>query len=161
LERAVVVHGDLVEDFSKSLSELNDVLSVNLHQKDPIFRAIVKDAQIFSFIRTSEVLKNLIQDIHSENSEGDSQEDIESAVLTLCMLDIIDEDQAQRLLNQLELADFFVLDRSWLESDKDRRFFDGGIQEIPSYHEVMSSMLNSISSRGTLIDYEENDDEGH
>lgn len=158
---AVVVHGDLFEDLSKSLSELNDVLSVNLHQKDPVFRAIVRDAQIFSFVRTSEVLRNLIGDIHSENAGEQLPEDLESAVITLCMLDIIDEDQAHALMNQLDLAEFLALDRSWLESDEDRRLFDGGIHEIVGYHQSMSSLLHKVSSHCTFIEYEENDDHGH
>ncbi len=157
----MVVHGDLIEDLSQSLSELNDMLSVNVHQKDPIYRAMVRDAQIFSFIRSSDVLRGLIGDIHSENCDGDMPEDLETGVITLCMLDIIDDEQAHVLLNQLELAEFFALDRSWLESDEDRRLFDGGIHEIASYYKSMSSLLNEVSSQCTFIDYEEQDDQGH
>ena len=157
----MVVHGDLIEDLSQSLSELNDMLSVNLHQKDPVYRAMVRDAQIFSFIRSSDVLRSLIGDIHSENCDGHMPDDVEDGIITLCMLDVIDDAQAQVLLNQLELAEFFALDRSWLESEEDRRLFDGGIHEITSYHKSMSSLLNEVSSQCTFIDYEEQDDQGH
>lgn len=157
----MVVHGDLVEDFSQSLSELNDVLSANLHQKDPVYRAIVRDAQLFSFVRTSEVVRKLIRDIHSENSEGEVAQDIETGVVTLCMLDILEDEEANSLLNHLELAEIVTLDRSWLESDEDRRVFDGGIQEIASFYATMCNLLDEISSRGTLIEYEENNDLSH
>lgn len=157
----MVVHGDLIEDLSRSLSELNDVLSVNLHQKDPIFRAIVRDAQLFSFVRTAEVLRHVIDDIHTENSEGSVVHDNEAGILTLCMLDVIDDEQAQSLLQQLELAEFLALDRSWLESAEDLRTFDRGIQEIAQYHKCMSNLLDEVSSHCTFIEYEENNDQGH
>ncbi len=157
----MVVHGDVIEDLCKSLFELNDVLSVNVLQKDPIYRALVRDAQIFSFVRTSDVLRNLIGDIHTQNAEDEMPRDIETGVITLCMLDIIDDEQAHSLLNQLELAEFLTLDRNWLESDEDRRIFDGGIQEISLHYRNMSSLLHEVSSQCTLLDYEEKNDEGH
>ncbi len=160
-EDAVVVHGNLVEDLSQSLSELNDVLSANIYQKDPVYRAIVKDAQIFSFVRASEVVRRLIRDIHSENTEGEVVQDIETGVITLCMLDIFEDEQANSLLNHLDLAEILTLDRSWLESDEDRRVFDGGIQEIASFYANMCALLDEVSSHGTLIDYEEKNDFSH
>ena len=157
----MVVRIDLVEDFSRSLSELNDMLLVSVDQKDFVYRGIVRDAQLFSFLRSSEVLRTFIMHMHTENCDDQYVSDTESAVVNLCMIDMIDDEQAKDILDQLDLAEFLALDRSWLDQEDDRRLFDGGIRNIFSYCKGMSRLLNEVSSQCTLIDHEEKDDQGH
>ena len=157
----MVVHADIVEDFSRSLSELNDMLSVSVHQKDPIFNGMVKDAQIFSFLRTSEVLRSLIKNIHDENTDEAHRADMETAVVTLCMLDLIDDEKAKNFLEQFDAAEFLALDRSWLDDEGDRCLFDSGMYDITSYCNQMITLLDVVSSQCTLIESEENYERGH
>lgn len=157
----MIIDADLVEDFSQSLTELHEVLYVRIREKDTLHKALVHDARIFSFLRASQVLRSLIVSIHRENSEQYYRADIESMVFSLCMLEIIDEDQAEHLLRQFDLADFYVLDRAWLDSEEDRRMYEGGLHELPSYWRTMSQLFDTISREYTLLKRNEKPHEGH
>ena len=157
----MVVYADIVEDFGRSLSEFHDALAVKVTGGDPIYTGLVQDARIFAFLRASEVLKRLVIGLHKENSEQYYRVDIESAVFSLCMLDMLDEDTCEKLLKQFELADFFALDRAWLDSHEDQRVFEGGICELTSYCRSMNILLQNVSSQCELIDRQETSNEGH
>ena len=156
----MVVRADLVEDFSKSLCELNDMLSVPLNQKDPVLRGVARDAQLFTFLRSSDVLRSLVRNIHAENCTDHYPVDTETAVISLCMLDLIDDEQARDILNQLDAAEFLALDRNWLDQEDDRRVFDEGVHDMSMYCNGMMRLLNDVCSECTLIE-EEDDVEGH
>ncbi len=157
----MVVRSDIVEDFSQSLYELNDMLSISLHQRDPIYRGMVEDAQLFSFVRTSEVFRKLLKHIYDENCEDHHAVTPETALVSLCGLGLIDDEQTETLLCQLDLAEFFALDKNWLETEEDRRLFDGGIHELPIYCKAMTRLLDEVSEQCTLIECKENDEQGH
>lgn len=161
IEVDVVIYSDLLEDFSRSLSEFHDTLAIKIQSKDPLRVSLVQDARIFTFLRASQVLKTLVWSLHKENSENYYKTDIESALFSLYMFDMLDEDVIEKLHKQFDLADFFAMDRAWLDSQEDRRIFEGGLCELNSYCRSMNILLHYISTQCELITRPEQTHEVH
>ncbi len=157
----MIVYADLVEDFSQSLSEFQDVLSVKIPKNDTFYSVLVQDAQLFSFVRSSQVVRSLLMTIHKENDFEFFPAGTESALASLCMKEIIEEDDADQLLELLDVAEFFALDHAWLETEEDRRQFDGGICELPLYYRTLNHLLHDVSTKCDLIERQEETYEGH
>jgi hypothetical protein len=157
----VEVYADLVEDLSRSLAQLHDVLSVKVSKEEPLYASLVQDAQIFSFVRTSQVLRLLMQSIRAEDDEEFYKSDIESVIFSLCLNEVITEEQAEKLLHQLDIEEFFLLDGTWLDSEQDRRTFEGGINELTSFFQTMNRFLDTVSREFMLREREETSHECH
>ena len=155
------VCADLVEEFSASLTELQDVLLVKVPQNDPFYASLVQDARLFSFVRTSQVLRSVIRSLQDEEHEEFYNGDTESAIYSLCLLDMLTEDQAETLLRQVALEEFFLLDQPWLDSEEDLRTFESGLHELPLFFRTMNQFLDRISTDCTLRARDEVLDECH
>ncbi len=142
------IHADILEDFSRALADLGDVLMVKKVSE------LVRDAQIFSFIRANDVFRTLIRNIYAENSDDETLES-EQMIVALCALDIVTDEQAKRLIQQSDSADLLALDRSWFDVPEDVQYYDEEVAALSTYYEDMSILLSNLSNVGTLVTYEE------
>jgi hypothetical protein len=141
-----------MRDFGRALADFNKVLTIKKNTEE------VQDAQIFSFMRANAVFRALIFNIYAENSD-DEVKDIEQMIIAFYALDIISEEQANRLIEQSNTAHLFSLDKDWLEGD-DLRFFEEEVASLSTYYEDMRTLLDNLREVGTLVTYEE-DHDGH
>ncbi len=146
------IHAEILEDFSRALADFHSVLVEKNTE-------MVRDAQIFSFIRANDVFRALIRNIYAENSD-DEVMDSEQMIIALCALDVISEGQAKRLIQQPDSADLLTLDRSWFDAAEDVQYYDEEVTALTTYYEDMSTLLKNLSKVGTLVSYEESH-EGH
>ena len=142
------IHADILEDFSRALADFGDVLMVKKLSN------VVRDAQIFSFIRANDVFRALIRNIYTENSDDETLES-EQMIVALCALDIVTDEQAKRLIQQSDSADLLALDRSWFDVAEDVQYYDEEVAALSTYYEDMSILLSNLSNVGTLVTSEE------
>ncbi len=142
------IHADILQDFGKALADFKAVLTQESN------REVVRDAQIFSFIRANEILKALINNLYAENTDDDLH-DPEQMLIALCALDLIAEDQVKRLIEQIDCADYLALDRTWLDAPEDAEYFDEEVASFPTYYDDMKTLYENLYRVGTLLRYEE------
>jgi hypothetical protein len=148
----MIIHADIMRDFGRALADLNKVLMIKKNTEE------VQDAQIFSFMRANAVFRALIFNIYAENSD-DEVMDLEQMIIAFYALDIISEEQANRLIEQSNTAHLLSLDKGWLDGD-DVCFFDEEVASLSTYYEDMRTLLDNLRKVGTLVTYEE-DHDGH
>lgn len=164
----MIVRADIVEDFSRSLSDLNDVVVVKADKRDTFFCAAVKDAQLFSFLRAVELLRALLGNIQSEecddccdDCDSSGSDDTEGSVMRLLMFGIIEEAPAMKLLQLLDSAEFLVLERSWLDHEDAGLIYDSSVLDIPRYCDLMGNFLETVSTDFLLVDTQEVTNDAH
>ena len=148
----MVVPTTLIDDFSRALSDLDDVLCVKVrHKNDMEYNERLCDAQIFSFLRAHEVLKALLATLCSAHE--DDQMDIKKRVALLCEHDILDEKQAKSLLHQCEMADFLaIFDKMWLYHEDELAEYEEEVEKICTYYQNMKTLLTSVGAQYTPLE---------
>jgi hypothetical protein len=148
----------LIEDMSRSLVEMSDILEFPLKEDNEEQSLMVRDARIYSFLRCAEIFKAvlfniyLLNDLEEFEAEDADPEDIEDLLETFFDAGVFDQERLDHFSCLFGMAGLLAVDKEWLEDGEKTQIYEDGVKAIPDMYEYICSYLQSMSDKLEIID---------